>query len=205
MNTQDVVTPGLLRVLRPLVVPTRSKASPDTAPRIVFEPLTRRQKLLIDELQAQLQTVNDQLAQADQVRLSTGKELGVCFDSDEAYQKSLAPLAGDPRLGPWLQEVAARYAPLLREHERITDLTYLVWPHALVGDWSLVVAEWGCDPTWPALAGQMHTGLEKRADLALDWPQEVFAALKAHIKAGLSHGTQGLTDAEAGNSERPSR
>lgn len=203
----QAAVPGLLRQPTTLHVPLRPDAdvSPSDAPRLTFAPLTRRQSLLLAELEAERAEVSSAMLLADEARRAEGEALGLDFTSNEALGRTATALmaSNNPGYQRWVTDAQRRYAPLFRRFDLLTLAADLVWVDGLLGDWRAVVGQdvaWASQtpPPWPRLTlGRKE--IEQRVELAMDWPDEVVAALSAHLKAARKLGAGGLTEAERGN------
>jgi len=207
MGQRPAAVPGLLRQPTTLLVPLRAgeAVDPQNAPRLTFAPLTRRQNLLLAELEAERGEVSSALLLADEVRRAEGEALGLDFQSNESLGRTASALmaSNNAAYQRWMNDAQRRYAPLMRAFDMLTLAADLVWVDGLLGDWRAVVGQdvaWASQPPppWPRLTlGRKE--IEQRVEMAMDWPDEVVAALSVHIKAARRLGAGGLTEAERGN------
>lgn len=193
-------TKGLLRCIEDLYVPTRTSIGKASPPRFTFEPITRRQRLLLDELDLRARKMLAALADTEEQHAQHYPgELPSGPDRQAVLLAALKERHDDPSFARWWSDLQTLRRGYDAQAEQIAAERAAVVVAQLEGDWSLVVADWTATPSWPVLVrtGDAQVGL--RVELLDQMPDEVTRALERHVRDGLSGGAARLDEAERGN------
>ncbi len=194
-------TRGLLRCIEDLYVPTRTPIGKASPPRFTFEPISRRQRLLLDELDTRARQVVAEMASAEEEHTkSFPGELPPAGSARQAViLAALAERADDGAFTRWWSELQTLRRPFDARAEMIAAERAAVAVAGLGGDWSLVVASWTQTPTWPALVRTGYGQIGERLDMLDEMPSEVVKLLQAWVRDGLAAGAARLDETERGN------
>lgn len=194
-------TRGLLRCIEDLHVPTRTPIGKASPPRFTFEPITRRQRLLLDELDTRARKLVAETADAEEAHTAhfPGSLPPAGPAREEMIRAALDGRTQDPAFARWWSDLQTLRRPFNAAAEHIAAERAAVAVAALEGDWSLVVAGWDQTPAWPALVRTGEPQVAQRVELLDQMPSEVVQMLQAWVRDGLAVGAARLDKAERGN------
>jgi len=204
---------SILRPIPDLDVPHDGR--PKTPPRIRFDAITRRQRLLLDDVAARAGEFL--LGQAKQEEVLLAELAGLIPD----LEAKIATVKGEPKparrealwqvvneelpnnggLALWWARLRQARAEVDRALVDLAVEKAAICVHALAGDWSgvLLDREGSEPPAWPALSGAGVVGVKDRLEIVAGWPEQIVSLLTGHVRDGLARGADRLLEDERKN------